>query len=228
MEAALARIARTVRQSIAEGDANAQKAFLPLYMLLLGAWAESRLNKVLYEPQAFTDGERQQIKSGRTHLDKWLNVVELGFRRHYHVPHAELSRMTLPFSAAARYSEIVNLLNTDLKVVIELRNKLAHGQWEYPLVTDGNDVSSDLKKLMLAENLLSLQFKKSLISAVLNIVNDLAVSPPTFERDFDNHYRLIVETRRSLEMRRYDKYVLSLITKRQRGIAQRSASVQEP
>ena len=61
MEAALARIARTVRQSIAEGDANAQKAFLPLYMLLLGAWAESRLNKVLYEPQAFTDGERQQI-----------------------------------------------------------------------------------------------------------------------------------------------------------------------
>ena len=136
--------------------------------------------------------------------------------------------MTLPFSAAARYSEIVNLLNTDLKVVIELRNKLAHGQWEYPLVTDGNDVSSDLKKLMLAENLLSLQFKKSLISAVLNIVNDLAVSPPTFERHFDNHYRLIVETRRNLEMRRYDKYVLSLITKRQRGIAQRSASVQEP
>jgi hypothetical protein len=220
---ALDRIALTLRSAIAKEDSQSIITFLPLYMLLLGAWAESRLRKLLYEPNAFSINERKIIDSQRTHLDKWQKVAEMVFRRHYSVPHAPLSSITLPFSAATKYKEINELLEKELKVIIEVRNKLAHGQWEYPLTNTGDDISAELMKLIKAENLLSLQFKKSLISSILDIVNDLAVSQPTFDRDFDTHYRHIVETRRNLKNRSYTKYVDALIAKRKRGLKKRTS-----
>ena len=69
------------------------------------------------------------------------------------------------------------------------------------------------------ENLLSLQFKKKLITSLSAAINDLVVSKPTFERDFDNHYRLIIQTRRNLQNRDYMDYDTDMRQKYQRGKA---------
>ncbi|MEO5858250.1 MAG: hypothetical protein ABIR33_04795 [Pyrinomonadaceae bacterium] len=108
-----------------------------------------------------------------------------------------------------------------MRVIIEIRNKLAHGQWAYPLTNDGDDFSTALRAAMESENLLSLQYKRKLISCILDIVHDVAVSPPTFERDFDSHYRQIVNVRRNLVTRHYSDYVSSLVSKKQRGLKKR-------
>ncbi len=49
-----------------------------------------------------------------------------------------------------------------LRILIEIRNKLAHGQWIYPFNNEGNTVDPDKFKLIDKENLQSLQFKYSL------------------------------------------------------------------
>jgi hypothetical protein len=51
------------------------------------------------------------------------------------------------------------MLAKDLSSIIELRNKLAHGQWVYPLNNDSNDVAQEQMDALRVENLLSLQFK---------------------------------------------------------------------
>jgi hypothetical protein len=82
---------------------------------------------------------------------------------------------------------------------------------------DGNDIAQAQMDVLRLENLLSLQFKKSLITSLTGTVNDLVVSRPTFERDFDQHYQLIVQTKRNLVKRSYPVYVSNMQEKYKRG-----------
>ena len=177
---------------------------------------------MLFEPISFQEIDRQLILSKSTQLEKWQIAVEEAFRKQYRIPSAELTDATLPFTAFARYSVIIDILDKDLRSAIEIRNKLAHGQWIYPLNHDGTNVEPDKFKQLKFENLPSLQYKHSLISSIAEIIHDLIVSVATFERDFDKHYKNITTTRNNLKNRKYSKYANKLIEKRTRGIQKRN------
>lgn len=125
-------------------------------------------------------------------------------------------------SADSRYSTISDMLENDLRPIIELRNKLAHGQWVYPLNSRGNDVAQKQMDALRQENLLSLQFKKNLVSKLADLVHDLVVSLPTFQRDFDKNYAHIEDTRRNLQTRSYESWVKQMQQKYLRGKTRRS------
>jgi hypothetical protein len=224
VEIALDNAALSARKAISEENTSATESFVRLYALLLGAWAENRLRKLLFENAGFSPHERTQVVVLATQLEQWLKVVEIAFRKHYQVPHAELSDATLPFSAFARYKSLMELLENDLKPIIEVRNRLAHGQWVYPLNGEGTDIEQKKYQLLNDENLPSLQYKKSLISSLSDIIHDLVVSLPTFERDFDKNYRRITNTRNNLKARSYEGYARLLIRKRRQGVEKRRAS----
>lgn len=232
---ALRKIPLTIREAISDKDETVISSFLPLYMLLLSAWAECKLRKLLYEPNAFTDGERSEIvqksvgngkSKKRTHFEQWQQVIDVAFEKHFSISPLNFS-ISLPSQDLSRYLDLNDLLRDSLKPLIEIRNKLAHGQWEYPLNSAGNNISSDFKTLIDSENILSLQFKKSLITSLLKIVHDLAVSKPTFDRDYDEHYNHIRQTQNNLNHRSYTKYVDSLINKKARGIEDKKMKEEE-
>jgi hypothetical protein len=224
IESALDRVALTLRDSVSREDQKNVDTFMRLYALLLGAWAESRLAKLLFEPSAFTSDERNTVEQQATHLDRWNKVIELAVRKHYGIPKAPLSEHTLPHSAYSRYQTLLDLLSNDLKSVITLRNKLAHGQWAYPLNEAGDDIAQEQFDALRRENLLSLQLKRRLLDYLLHAVQDLALSKPAFERDFDAHYRGIQQTRQTLIKRRYASYEQAMKAKFKRGQAKRNAA----
>ena len=217
IEIALDKVALTLREAIAKNDFKAMPPFMRLYALLLASWAECRLSKLLYEPNGFSNIERSGIALRETQIERWMAIIEVAFRKHYNIPNAVLSINTLPHSAWSKYESVIQLVDVDLRPIIELRNKLAHGQWVFPLNDEGNDVSQAQMDALRLENLLSLQFKKSLITSLADIVNDLIVSRPTFERDFDQHFLLIVQTKRNLAKRSYQVYVSNMQEKYERG-----------
>ncbi len=225
IDRAMERVARSLRAAISQGDEITVSSFMRLYALLLGAWAECRLRKLIYEPKGFDDSERDTIRAENTQLKRWQKAVEVAFRRQYKIPKAPITSNVLPHSAHSRYVALSEMLVRDLGSIIELRNKLAHGQWVYPLNKDGNDVAQEQMDALRVENLLSLQFKKRLLESLSAIIHDLVVSKPTFERDFDNHFRIIVETRRNLQNRDYETWAQSMRQKYQRGKAKRSRLV---
>ena len=147
----------------------------------------------------------------------WLFTIELAFRKRYNIPRAQLSESSLNHSIHSRYTSIVEMVDLDLRSIVEVRNKLAHGQWRYPLNSDNNDVSQEHMDSLRKENILSLQYKKQLINHLSNIIHDLVVSKPTFERDFDRHYMFIVNTRMNLKSRDYNDYKEKLIEKYEKG-----------
>jgi hypothetical protein len=217
IDRAMERVARSLRAAISQNDEITVSSFMRLYALLLGAWAECRLRKLSYEPQGFDDAERGVIRAESTQLKQWQKAVEIAFRRQYKIPKATLTDAVLPHSAYSRYETLSDMLANDLSSIIELRNKLAHGQWVYPLNNDGDDVAQEQKDALRVENLLSLQFKKTLLESLSATIHDLVVSKPAFERDFDNHFRIIVETRRNLQKRDYKTWAEGLRQKYQRG-----------
>lgn len=221
IEIAMKAAAISCRQAIAEENRPARQSFLSLYALLLGAWAENRLRKLLYEPSGLNDDERQDVVSQGSQYEAWRKVTEISYRKHYKVPYATLSDQTLPFSTFAQYIKLTEMLKTDLRSVIEMRNKLAHGQWVYPLNDQGSEVDTDKCRELRKENLLVVQFKRTMIGSLADIVHDLVASPMAYARDFDAHYRKIAQARRNLQTRNYDDYARQLIEKRQRGIARR-------
>ena len=121
----------------------------------------------------------------------------------------------------AYFQEINNMFNDYIKDIIEIRNKLAHGQWIYPFNNDNSDIEPKKYKYLKDENILHLQLKQQLVKELSLLIHDLVVSVDTFERDFENHYKKLKQVKMNIIKKSYDKYEENLIDKYKRGLAKR-------
>ena len=216
LEKAINNISRLARSAIASNDPSKNlQSLVRLYALLIGCWAETRLKKLMHERSAFSQKERKDILSVKSQIDRWKKLVEIAFRKHHSIAaNIKISRMSIGVAAFAYYEILLEVLDKDLAIVIQIRNKLAHGQWVYPLKNGDVGINSDLYQKINNENLLSLQFKFALSKHLAELIHDLAVSPATFQRDFDSHYRKLEQVRINLQKRKYANYVKYLVARR--------------
>ena len=221
---AIQHFARAGRDALAHERNGEVASFIRGFALLLGVEAEARLAKLLYEPSGFDDAERALVSARPTQAERWETAVELAFRRHYGVPKAPLTETVLQHSAFHRYSTLNRVLEGKLSPVIRARNKLAHGQWEYPLNDTCDDVVSDLYKALADETLLGLELKRHVTKHLISTIHDLVVSKPTFERDFDIHYRAFVDASMRTERANYTTWAQTLVDKARRGRDKRRRS----
>ena len=217
IQIALLNISRIARSAIAAADPQKNlRSLVRLYALVLGSWAETRLRKLLHEEAGFSAAERETIVAAETQLGQWKLIVDTAFRKHHKITKGNLTRTTLGVAHFARHQALHEVLDQELKIVIQIRNKLAHGQWVYPLNSDGTKVNSEKYQKINHENLLSLQFKYALLQHLADMAHDLIVNPATFERDFDSHFRKLEQVRQNLKNRKYSKYEKYLTFSRRR------------
>lgn len=218
LETALKNTSRIARAAIASGDhEKSLRTLLRMYAFLIGAWAETRLCKLLHEEFGFDQNERAIVQSKATQLEQWQQAMDLAFRKHHDIRKAKLDERSLGVDYAARREALQGVLTNELRIIIEIRNKLAHGQWIFPLNNAGTAVESEKYRLINQENLQSLQFKYALLEHLANAVHDLVVSPRAFKRDFENHYKKLLQVRTNLITKKYKKYEAMLIESRQRA-----------
>lgn len=212
-----------LKRCIASQQTIAADALLKLYMFLVGAWAEVRLLKLLYERQGFQDRDRNLILETKgTQIDRWKYTLELAFRRRFSVPTGTLEPPRLDLAIYAQFVEVVNLLENDLRPIIEIRNKLAHGQWSRALTNDLLDVSRDKTRILNTENAFTIHQKRSIIDNISRIINDLVAIPTVFNKYFDLYYRPLVQAKINLRTRRYNDWESSLRDKYVRGALARN------
>lgn len=210
------QIKRTTHHAIASEDEILVQSFTRLFALVLGTWAETRLRKLHYEPNGFNDADRALLNGESSQINKWSKSIEIAVRKHYNIQTGPLNNTNLPHSTYSRYQTLQDILENHLKPVIEIRNKLAHGQWVFQF-TDSMDLSVPHKTAIENVNVLSLQFKHLLLKHLSQIVHDLTVSKPTFERDFDKNFQKFVGVHQNLENRSYQNYVSQLKERFLRG-----------
>ena len=209
----LAHVFRSARNAIAHENQSVVSTHVRLLLFLLGAWSDVRLLKLLYEPNGFSPVEKDQILSGPTALHRWLLTVETAFRRHYDA----VCPPKLPSTSYFRLRSLKETIQNDLSAVITMRNKLAHGQWKYPLNKKMDDVAQIQMDALRTENVLSLTQKVKLIDILCTVVHDLAVSRSTFERDWDLHFSHFEQIRTNIERKSYDKWAAQIHDRYKRG-----------
>lgn len=212
LDKAISEIEFVTKQSIRNGNSrDSLESFKRIYAFLIAAWAETRLNKLLCETHTFSNSAISIIKNQNSQLDTWLKAVELSFKHHHNLTSEELTQNNIGQIHFDRFKELKNVLKNELKAVIEVRNKLAHGQWLYPLNSRSTNLSADIYQALNDENHLSLMFKFQIIKNLSDIVHDLIMSLPTFERDFNNIFNKLTTAQTNLVNRSYEDYVQKLV-----------------
>ncbi|WP_158297117.1 hypothetical protein [Zhihengliuella sp. ISTPL4] len=206
---ALTQVERTHKRAIRESDEPSEKAMRIVHTLLLGVYAEARLRKILEDPTGFNARERQLIWLEKSQDKRWLASVDFAARRHYKVmSHQDLSEVAPP-QAFDRIETISALLRHDLAPVITDRNRLAHGQWVHQLRSRSEDTFTDTS-VSFDYNYVALDARKQLLDFIARIVNVLAVSEPTFDRDFSDLMEKIGRVKASLSGDRYPQFASQL------------------
>ena len=212
----LNHVFRLARGAVARDDQKVIDTHIRLLSFLFGVWSEVRLLKMLYEPNGFSQVERNRILKANA-MERWLLAVELAFSKHYNIPRANLCPPQLSPTAHLRLKTLKETLENKLCEIITMRNKLAHGQWIYPLNRAMDGVAQDQRDALRKENLFSLTQKKSLIEILCQIIHDLIVSKPTFDRDWHKHFGQFEQTRTNIERKSYKKWENQIRAKYQKG-----------
>lgn len=220
------RVERELRSAISRGDEVSSEALLKILLLLVGGWAECRLRKLLYEPNGFGEEDRRKITAERHQLGWWRKSLEVGFRKRYQIPRANLQNSLRP-TARMLYIEMFNAVDSDLKPIIEIRNTLAHGQWARPLNSDSTDISSNMIRSLNNENALSARFKITILESLAATLHDLVSGNDAFERDFDSHFTKLENARRNLSNRSYQDWKDGMVRKYSAGRQKRNALLAE-
>ncbi|WP_335624384.1 hypothetical protein [Brevundimonas sp.] len=208
---------RYLKRSLASEDSSAASALLRVYMLLAGAWAEARLRKLIYEPSGFTIAEIDDILDHGNQLDRWKRAVELGFSKRYSSTFP-LTSQKIGRTAFYRLTDIISIINSDLKPLIEMRNKLAHGQWERPLTNNEKGFSTEYTRSLVSENALSAHYKLAIIEHISIVVHELVAGGPAFERDFDYNFGRLETARHQLANHSYPLWQAHLVSKAKKGL----------
>lgn len=214
----LAENSRSVEQGVVQAERAHKEAIRSnhrpaidlqarVHMLLVGLMAEARLRRTLFDPAGFNSLERSLIMHDPSQLGRWKAAVTYSFRRHYVIPvHLDVATV-LTSPGREQYLTLIATLDHDLKPIIEDRNKAAHAQWEWLMNSHETDVTGRAARPM---NYLQIHRRGLIIHLMDDLVHTLAVSEPTFQRDFDSTYGRLQTLRAGLSGRDYRSWASTL------------------
>jgi hypothetical protein len=211
----LEQTGRELRRALAQGDHASASALTKLYALGLAVKVECRLSKLAHEPNV-SEADRAVLLGVDPQVDRWHTAIELGLRKHFAGASGELDELTLGHDIYARYRTLRTAVEDDLRPLIELRNKLAHGQWVFPL-GESNEIAKAQKEALESENALSLSLKNRLLGNLADVIHDLVVSRRAFESSFERSYRSVLQVRQELNERKFENFKRKLQAKKKRG-----------
>lgn len=236
LEEAIEQIQTDLRLAISKQLDSKTYNYTKLLSYLLVCWCEARIMKLIHEPQltittkkriinkpkSFTQSEIDLVISAPTLKDKWLKAIQIAITKAYKVNLDTNFPSNLSFTPRSRYLELEELISNSLLPSIELRNRIAHGQWKQAFTNDLKSFSQQHTTALRTGNIVTLQLSYAMFRAIGQLVHDLSSSKQTFERDFDVNYRIIEQNKLNHHNRDFISYKQNLINKYQRGLKRRN------
>ncbi|SFJ67641.1 hypothetical protein [Olleya namhaensis] len=221
VENGIKRIELELRKYISINDVKNEYTFTKILSQLIVCWSEVRILKLIYENNAFTEAEINSILLTNNRANsletKWKKALNISICKAYNITDIGNIQNELSADIYYKYNEIFSSITNDFLPSIQIRNRIAHGQWKVAFTSKLQSISPDLTNKISIENIVSLQLKKKILNGLALLIHDLAVSPPTFERDFMSNYAKIKNNKNNLHKRSYIKYKNQMIAKYQRG-----------
>ena len=123
LEASRKKLNAQINDSLRRDDDFSLKVYTKLYLLVYSAWTEASLVKLIHTPFGFTLNEKKKILKDQDIINKWKKCVNTAFSK-FRNNGSEIPN---------KKREIHKLIDDYLKTQAQIRNKIAHGQWEFTL-----------------------------------------------------------------------------------------------
>jgi len=226
IDTAIKSVQRTLRDYISIEQEYNVYVYTKILSHLINTWAEVRILKLIYEHDAFQQTEISSILNCNTLEEKWTMALNYAFMKSYSISDInKILDISTPYTPRTRYMALIDIIHNELLESYQVRNRIAHGQWKYAFNKELTGINSDLTRKIRTENILMLQYKLSMFKSLAQIIHDLAISKPTFERDFDTNYNNIERQKKYYHNHDYQDYVKKRVEKKKRGIARRKANI---
>lgn len=210
IEGAISSVQRTLREYISKSDDKNSEIYTKILAYLINCWVDVRIIKLVYEKNAFNDSEMTQIIGQRSLNDKWKTSLEIAYRKSFHIPnHTQIND--------TRYSMLLDIIDNQLLPSAQIRNRLAHGQWKFAFTNSLQNINPNLTNKIRDDNILQIQLRHKIFKNLSQLIHDLVVSTPTFDRDFSDNFNKIEEKKHQMTNKKYEIYVNTLIEKRIKG-----------
>lgn len=193
------------------------RAISRAHYMILGIWVESLLRKIVTDPTGFSAAERQTIwfnPSGtrqRPQEVQWLSTIEVAARKHFSIQAADaVSGNNTNAAFFSKYESARNLFKQHVNPIIKDRNTLAHGQWEWKLKSGSPNEFTNQQTRLNLKNYKQLHGIQEIVFNFSLIVQTVAVSNPTFDRDFSTYASRIVNAMSKTSDNDYSTYATNL------------------
>ncbi|TQD23510.1 hypothetical protein [Methanolobus vulcani] len=216
IETAISSIEVSLKQSIRKQDQQNVDIYTRILAFLINSWTEVRIIKLLNESNAFSDVEIKNITKNSLE-NKWKQTLKKAYDKSF--PNTG----TDPENEA-RLNALMDIITDHLKYSADIRNKLAHGQWIHSFDRDSIEYDNILTSKVNDENYLKINFRYLIFKDLSQMIHDLAVSTPTFERDFERLFLRVVEKQNQSKNMIYEKFVHQLVSKEMKSRQIREAN----
>lgn len=157
------KINAEINDCLRKDDFSSLKIFTNVYLLIYSAWTEASLVKLIHTPSGFTENEKKSILKDRDVLNKWKKCVDMAFSK-FNNKGSEIPN---------KKKKIRKLLDDYLKTQANIRNKIAHGQWSYPLQKNNIKHDADSGLLLNLIDVIQIDTWFEIFEEVIAVVNGL-------------------------------------------------------
>jgi hypothetical protein len=166
LESSRREINTRINNCLRKGDFHSLHIYTNIYLLIYSAWTEASLVKLVHTPSGFTLDEKKKILKDQDVLNKWKQCVNTAFAK-FRSGGSEIPN---------KKKKIHRYLDDYLKTQANIRNKVAHGQWEYPLQKNNITHDADVETLMRLVNVIEIDIWFEIFKEIIEIVKGLVDS----------------------------------------------------
>lgn len=211
------------------------------------SWAEESIKRLLYEPNLFTDIQRDYLLELPALDQRWYKTLKIIFCIAYDlVPmgdeicntievHSRSVRNNIGDELVDQYKELKSIIKDFLVPNFSIRNKVQHGEWEYAFWPQfSKEFSLEITEKISRENIVTTTSRYTLVNAFYQMLVDLGrfksnsfaidsmLTP--FEYFYKNYIRKIKFEMEKISNPNLEKFIEDIVNKEIRGISYRIAS----
>ncbi len=200
-----------------------------LAALLLAAQYESRLHWLINHPDSrLTPADVEFVRNAGGLSKKWsaLLRVSLAMRKNANdgtTYTADDIPTVLSKSERRRYQGINRVIREHLDVLIDLRNSLAHGEWNTALSKRADAINAPRTAKIQSLRLFRVVILANMLDHLWHALFDAQVTYWAFERDFERHYQGMTNAARRLERANESRWLVAMRKRYRHGRSAREA-----
>ncbi len=194
---------RALRKDTKLNELKLDNIYAKLQLILWISLLEIEFNILLAEKEHLVTNflKRKNIAS-RSETSKWKALITFCFKERYiGKQDRHLNITNIGDTNYHRYNSLITIVDQDLKPFIELRNKLAHGQWAVAFNFNKFDKNQDLTNSIWKLSKRDIMLLKSFVRNLPSLIKLLIISKKTFERDYDKHIGKIMKAKEDADLK---------------------------